>query len=146
MKILTRKQQTDILQTVIEVYLIGLDTIGALQNITRRDYRKRIDLLAMWMNKVARALDGQDGESLVQSRGRQHALRLYNHFYEEWHDLDSPPLPTFITIDDAVRVFGDTFPSRRQKRGKFRQALRKEFEEEIEVDIPVMEAPNGGLK
>ena len=139
MKILTKKKQEELMQAVTNIYLVCGDCIKTLAMLPGgADFIKAEKLLIGETMKIADRLEGLLGARVIMEVNRRHR--------EMQGKGEAPKLPLgiefdadeLITIDMAVRVFGDTWPERRALSGKFERALRRAAGGRIEVDVPEM--------
>lgn len=147
MKILTKKKQEELMQTVTNIYLVCGDCIKTLAMLPGgADFIKAEKLLIDETMKIADGLEGMPGVmAIMKVDCRQREMQCKG---------EAPKLPLgiefdadeLITIDMAVRVFGDTWPERRALSGKFERALRKAAGGRIEIDVPEMSGECSDVK
>lgn len=131
MKILTKKKQGELMQLLTNIYLVSSDCIKTLAMLPGgADFIKAEKSIIGDVMQMAYKLEGLLGSRVMMEVNRRHSEM---HQRGEMPDLPFGiefPKDELITIDQAVRVFGDTFPTRKQQMGKFERALRKAYRRE----------------
>lgn len=140
MKILTKKKQEELMQLLTNIYLVSSDCIKTLAMLPGgADFIKAEKSIIGDVMQMAYKLEGLLGSRVMMEVNRRHSEM---HQRGEMPDLPFGiefPKDELITIDQAVRVFGDTFPTRTGKQmGKFERALRKFCNNNVEVEVPEM--------
>lgn len=89
MRILTRKQQLDIIEHAALLYAGNMQSYDEdADPETRERYNIRMKALNGAAENIARRVMGEEGVELLQRRQRMEALRIFNHLPTAWAEYE----------------------------------------------------------
>lgn len=89
MKILTRKEQLDIIEHAALLYASNMKSYaGSADPETMERYNRHMKALNSAAENIARRVMGEEGVELLRRRQRMEALRIFNHLPTVWAEYE----------------------------------------------------------